>query len=70
MPLVQIKRDPTVISDEVVKKLAEKMPAYVATVLRMGDGEAGGNLQPIDVEVCVLDHRPFDVNTKPLQVMV
>ena len=67
MPLVQIRRNPRIISDDVIWALNEHLPALAAKVLSCDEG---GPLAPKDVMIEVDDIGPMDRNIKDIHIRV
>jgi len=68
MPLVLVARDPELVSDEILEKLALELPTSVALHLSVEGTEAELNLT--EIEVRFFDFGKFDVCNQPLEIVI
>ena len=67
MPFVILKRNPKVISDDVVKAILKDLPTYVAEALYC---HGGGELTAGEVEIEVHEPGKLDVNYVDFEVTI
>lgn len=67
MPLIQIRRNPEMINDGLLKSIIESLPRRAAQALSCAEG---GVLKPEDIMIEADDFGPFDTNAKDIHVRV
>ena len=67
MPLIQIVRNPTKVSDGMLGNILSMLPAASSTILSCSEG---GKLRPDDIMIEVTEFGPHDRNCKDLHVRV
>ena len=67
MPLIQIVRNPTKVSDGMLRQILNMLPVASSTMLSCSEG---GKLESKDIMIEVTDFGPFDTNCKDLHVRV
>lgn len=68
MPLVEVDRDPKVVTDEILKPLVDGLPEMVASTLTCDD--ADGHLTPEDIKIRVRDFGPYDKHHYDVEVII
>lgn len=69
MPIVLVRYKREYITDSLLVDLANFLPGAVSNALDVPNNE-GARLRPSDIEVSLIQHGEFDVNVKPLEIII
>jgi hypothetical protein len=69
MPIVMVFRDPKIVNDDIMQRIANKLPYIIANALNVSENPEA-RLVSDSIKLKIIDPSKFDRNADPLEILI